>query len=78
VSTPAGDEIAGQAPRPFLMSADRAGAIIDRAIRRRARLVRFPWVMGAVARVSAWLPRAIMRPLIFKTSNAKPTLPPRL
>ena len=71
VSTPGGDEIAGTAPRPLLMSADKMASIIDRAIRRRARLVRAPWVMGALARVSAWLPRAIMRPLIRRTSGER-------
>lgn len=72
VSTPAGDELAGVAPRPLLMSADRAAALIDRAIVTRARLVRFPWVMGALARVTAWLPRAWMRPLILRTSGVTP------
>jgi hypothetical protein len=32
--------------------------------------------MGAIARVTAWLPRSIMRPLILKTSGVKPSLPP--
>ena len=68
VSTPGGDEIAGTAPRPFLMSSDTMARIIGRAIQRRARLVRSPWIMGAVARLSAWLPRTVMRPLIRRTS----------
>ena len=69
VSTPAGDELIGTAPRPFLMSAEKMAHIVDRAIRRRARIVRTPWVLGAVARMSAWLPRFIMRPLIRATSG---------
>jgi short-subunit dehydrogenase len=76
VSTPAGDELIGTAPRPFLMSADRMALVIDRAIQRRARLVRSPWILGAVARVTASLPRFIMRPLIRATSGER-SQPPR-
>jgi short-subunit dehydrogenase len=68
VSTPSGDEIKDIAPRPFLVSSDKAAAIIDRGIQRRARMVRFPWILGAVARISAWLPRWLMSPLIRATS----------
>jgi short-subunit dehydrogenase len=72
VSTPAGDELKGIAPQPLLMSADKMARIIDRAIRRRARLVRSPWIMGAIARLTAWLPRALMAPLIRLTSGERP------
>ncbi len=72
VSTPAGDELVGVAARPLLVSADRMAGVIDRAIRTRARLVRYPWIMGFIARLSAWLPRAIMRPLIRRTSGERP------
>ncbi|MCU1282663.1 MAG: short-chain dehydrogenase, partial [bacterium] len=71
VSTPSGDEIAGGAPRPLLVSADEMAHVIDRAIRRRSRLVRYPWVMGLLARVTAWLPRALMRPLIRRTTSER-------
>jgi hypothetical protein len=46
--------------------------VIDRAIVKRSRLVRYPWIMGAIARFSAWLPRFIMRPLIRRTSGEHP------
>lgn len=69
VSTPSGDQLEGVAPRPLLMSADRAARIIDRAIVGRARLVRFPWIMGFVARLGAWLPRFLMRPLIRRATR---------
>jgi short-subunit dehydrogenase len=69
VSTPAGDQLEGMAPRPLLVSAERAAAIIDRAIVKRARLVRFPWVMGLLARLTAWLPRSLTRPLIRRASG---------
>jgi short-subunit dehydrogenase len=71
VSTPAGDELEGMAPRPFLVSADKMARVIDRAIQRRARLVRYPWILGAVGRFSAWLPRSVMRPLIRATSGER-------
>ena len=72
VSTPAGDQLIGVASRPLLVSADKMARVIDRAIRRRARLVRHPWIMGFIARLSAWLPRALMRPLIRRTSGERP------
>jgi short-subunit dehydrogenase len=72
VSTPAGDELIGVAARPLLVSADHMARVIDRAIVRRARLVRHPWIMGFIARISAWLPRAFMRPLIRRTSGERP------
>jgi len=74
VSTPAGDELIGVAPRPFLWQADKAARVIDRAIRRRTRLLRFPWVLGFTARVTRALPRGLMRPLIRLTSGAPPKL----
>jgi short-subunit dehydrogenase len=67
VKTAATDALAGT-PMPFMVPVEKAAAIIDRAIMRRARLVRFPWILGAIARLSAWLPRWIMSPLIRRTS----------
>ena len=72
VSTPAGDELIGMAARPLLVSADKMARVIDRAIRKRKRLVRSPWIMGALARFSASLPRVFMRPLIRRTSGERP------
>jgi short-subunit dehydrogenase len=72
VSTPAGDELIGVASRPLLVSADKMAKVIDRAIVKRSRLVRYPWIMGAIARFSAWLPRFLMRPLIRRTSGEHP------
>jgi len=68
VKTAATDSLVGIGPMPFMVPVEKAAKIIDRAIMRRSRLVRFPWIMGFVARLTAWLPRAIMRPLIRKTS----------
>jgi short-subunit dehydrogenase len=69
VKTAATDSLVGTAPMPLMVPVEKAAKIIDRAIQRRSRLVRFPWIMGFVARMTAWLPRAIMRPLIRLTSG---------
>lgn len=69
VKTAATDELAGTAPMPLMVPVERAARIIDRAIQKRVRLVRFPWVMGAVARLVAWLPRFVTRPLIKRFSG---------
>jgi short-subunit dehydrogenase len=71
VATPASDELIGVSPRPLLVSAEKMARVIDRAIHRRSRLVRYPWIMGLLARVTAWLPRMIMRPLIRRTSGER-------
>ena len=68
VATPALDELRGTVSMPIVVSAPRAARIIDRAILRRSRLVRFPWIMGVVVRLIAWLPRFITRPLIRRAS----------
>jgi short-subunit dehydrogenase len=74
--TAATDELQGQANMPFMVPVERAARIIDRAIARRARIVRFPWILGAIARLSSWLPRAIMRPAIRRTTGERAALPP--
>jgi short-subunit dehydrogenase len=71
-------------PMPLLMSEEKAIDIIDRSIRLRKRLVRFPWIMGAISRLAAALPRWMMSPLIRKAVAARPRAsrpagePPRL
>ena len=50
VRTPAAEGV--NDPMPLIMDTDKAVAIIDRAIQRRARFVRFPWVMGALMRLT--------------------------
>jgi short-subunit dehydrogenase len=72
VHTPMSAELTD--PKPFLMSEEKAVDIIDRGLRRRARMVRFPWILGAVSRVSAALPRALMSPLIRAATSERPVL----
>jgi short-subunit dehydrogenase len=74
VRTPAVAEITD--PMPLIMSEERAARIIDHAIARRVRIVRFPWIMGALARLVQMLPRAIKGPLIQRTLGER-SLPAR-
>ncbi len=67
--TAATDELQGLAPMPFMVPVERAARIIERGIDRKSRMVRFPWILGFVARVTAALPRWIMAPLIRRTSG---------
>jgi short-subunit dehydrogenase len=67
--TAATDALAGTTPMPFMVPVETMAKVIDRAIIKRRRLVRHPWILGFVARVTAWLPRFIMSPLIRKTSG---------
>jgi short-subunit dehydrogenase len=73
VKTAATDALAGEAPMPFMVPVEKAARIIDRAIQRRARLVRFPWIMGAVSRFVRLLPRWLMRGAIRRVT--RPRLP---
>ena len=55
---------------PFVVPLDRAARIIDRAIQKRARLVRFPWTMSLLALLPQILPRFISHPLILRVTKA--------
>jgi short-subunit dehydrogenase len=50
---------------PLLLTTERAVEIIDLGIQRRARVVRFPWLTGAGARVLTALPRPL-RAALFR------------
>jgi short-subunit dehydrogenase len=54
---------------PFLLGLPRAIALIDRAIQRRTRVVRFPWPMAALAKVAGALPYALTDPLVRKVTH---------
>lgn len=53
-------------PKPFLMSADRAAAIIMRGVERRARTIVLPWQFGVIRAVTALLPRALLRAVLSR------------
>jgi short-subunit dehydrogenase len=70
VKTPMSDELTD--PTPFRLSEEAAIDIIDRGIQRRARMIRFPWILGAVARAAAALPRPVMSRAIRAVTSARP------
>ncbi|HUE66152.1 MAG TPA: SDR family NAD(P)-dependent oxidoreductase [Rhizomicrobium sp.] len=48
-------------PKPFLMSADRAAAIITHGIAAQARTIVVPWQFALIRALTNLLPRALMR-----------------
>lgn len=62
---------------PWMVESDRAAAIIERAIERRARLVRFPWPLVWLLRLGALLPAALVAPLtrMLVAERQAPRLP---
>jgi short-subunit dehydrogenase len=55
-------------PMPLLLEPEAAAAIIDRAIRRKVALLRFPWRMGLVVRLARLLPRPLREALARRLS----------
>jgi len=53
-------------PKPFLMSADKAAAIIARGIERKARTIVLPWQFAVIRGVAGLLPRAILRGVLSR------------
>jgi short-subunit dehydrogenase len=51
-------------PLPFALEADRAALLLDRAIQRQARVVRFPWQAALSLRLVRMLPGFALRPLL--------------
>jgi short-subunit dehydrogenase len=51
-------------PKPFLMTADRAAAIIARKIARRARVIVVPWQFIYLRAASKLLPRPLLRRIL--------------
>ena len=52
--------------KPFLMSADKAAAIIARGIAARARTIVVPWQFAVIRAVSNLLPRAVLRAVLSR------------
>lgn len=48
-------------PKPFLMSADKAAAIIARGIAAGARTIVVPWQFAVIRALTGLLPRAVLR-----------------
>jgi short-subunit dehydrogenase len=53
---------------PFLISLPRAAELIDRGIRRRARIVRFPWQTALLGRLGSALPYAVSDALLRRAT----------
>jgi short-subunit dehydrogenase len=53
-------------PKPFLMSADKAAAIIVRGIERKARTIVLPWQFAVIRGLTSLLPRAILRGVLSR------------
>jgi short-subunit dehydrogenase len=57
-----------EAQMPFLISLPRAAELIDRGIRRRARIVRFPWQTALLAKLGSALPYALSDALLRRAT----------
>jgi short-subunit dehydrogenase len=53
-------------PKPFLMSADKAAAIIARGIAARARTIVLPWQFAVIRAMTNLLPRAVLRAVLSR------------
>jgi len=53
-------------PKPFLMSADRAAAIIMRGIEAHARTIVLPWQFAVIRALTNLLPRAVLRAVLSR------------
>jgi len=70
VRTPMSDQLVND-PRPFLVEVDQAAEIIDRGIQRQARMIRFPWILGAISSSTNALPRMVSAPLIRSATKPR-------
>ena len=53
-------------PRPFLIGADRAAAIIAKRVARGARHIIVPWPFAVIAAVAKIVPRALVRAVLAR------------
>ena len=72
IRTPAADGV--REPMPFILESEAAVSVIERAIQRRARRVRFPWQLQWLLRAAALLPRSLTRTLIKRWAMPAPAL----
>jgi len=56
-------------PRPFLVGADAAAAIIARRIERGARRIVVPWQFAVIRAAAGFVPRAIIRAVLSRVSR---------
>jgi len=53
-------------PKLFLMSADKAAAIIARGVAARARTIVLPWQFAVIRAITSLLPRAVLRAVLSR------------
>jgi short-subunit dehydrogenase len=53
-------------PKPFLMNADKAAAVIARGIARNARTIVLPWQFAVIRALTGLLPRALLRRVLSR------------
>ena len=58
-------------PRPFLITADAAAAIIARRIERGARRIVVPWQFAVIRAAAGFVPRAMIRAVLSRASIAE-------
>ena len=58
-------------PRPFLITADAAAAIIARRIERGARRIVVPWQFAVIRAAAGFVPRAVIRAVLARVSIAE-------
>lgn len=68
--TPAADGIAE--PMPFIVEVEDAARIVDRAIQRRARMLRFPRSLAILQRIPRWLPASLEERLVRWATRERP------
>lgn len=66
IRTPAAEGITD--PMPFLLETSAAVALVDGAIQRRARVLRFPWQLELALRAAAAMPSGLIAPVIRRLS----------
>lgn len=54
-------------PRPFLISADKAAAIIHAKVERGSHRIVVPWQFAVIRALAAWLPRGLVRAVLART-----------
>ncbi len=53
-------------PRPFLISADQAAAIINKKVARGARHIIVPWPFAIIAAIAGLVPKALVRAVLSR------------
>lgn len=53
-------------PKPFLISPERAAAVITRKVERRARHIVVPWQFAVIGLLSGLIPRSIVRAVLSR------------